>query len=110
MPRPVDNGTTYQPGLDGVRAFAVALVIFFHLGLTRFQGGLLGVGIFFTLSGYLITGLLLANWRRRRGWDLPTFLLRRARRLLPAVMVVFAVLMGAGLFSDRGGGGRGAGE
>lgn len=55
MPRPVDRQTIYRPGLDGVRALAVALVIAFHLGLPGFQGGLLGVGIFFTLSGYLIS-------------------------------------------------------
>src|SRR4051812_35894485 len=110
MPRPVDNGTTYQPGLDGVRAFAVALVIFFHLGLVGFQGGLLGVGVFFTLSGYLITGLLLASWRRRHGLGLPTFWLRRARRLLPAVVMVLAICMAAVLIGNRAEGGRRAVE
>lgn len=93
MPRPVDSHTTYRPGLDGVRALAVALVIVFHLGLTGFKGGLLGVGIFFTLSGYLITGLLISGWQRRGGWGLGTFWLRRARRLLPAVIVVLATSM-----------------
>jgi len=58
-----------------------------------FQGGLLGVGIFFTLSGYLITGLLLKGWQRRNGWELKAFWLRRARRLLPAVVVVLTTTM-----------------
>ena len=93
VPRPVDQRATYWPGLDGVRALAVTLVILFHLGVPGFQGGLLGVGIFFTLSGYLITGLLLKGWQRRNGWDLKTFWLRRARRLLPAVVVVLITTM-----------------
>jgi peptidoglycan/LPS O-acetylase OafA/YrhL/lysophospholipase L1-like esterase len=80
-----------MPGLDGVRALAVAAVIAYHLGLGWAPGGLLGVGVFFTLSGYLITDLLLAQWddgRRRLG----EFWLRRARRLLPALFVMLAVV------------------
>lgn len=101
MPRPVDSYTTYLPSLDGVRALAVALVILFHLDLASFQGGLLGVGIFFTLSGYLITGLLVRGWRRGHGWGLKTFWLRRARRLLPAVVLVLATCMLVVLIIDR---------
>lgn len=100
MPRPVDRHTTYQPGLDGVRALAVALVIVFHLGLPGFTGGLLGVGIFFTLSGYLITGLLISGWRRRGSWGLNTFWVRRARRLLPAVIVVLTTSMAVVAITD----------
>jgi peptidoglycan/LPS O-acetylase OafA/YrhL len=80
-----------MPGLDGVRALAVAAVIAYHLGFAWAPGGLLGVGVFFTLSGYLITDLLLAQWhdgRRRLG----EFWLRRARRLLPALFVMLAVV------------------
>jgi peptidoglycan/LPS O-acetylase OafA/YrhL/lysophospholipase L1-like esterase len=80
-----------MPGLDGVRALAVAAVIAYHLGLGWAPGGLLGVGVFFTLSGYLITDLLLGQWadgRRRLG----EFWLRRARRLLPALFVMLAVV------------------
>lgn len=88
MPKPVDRQTTYRPGLDGVRALAVGLVILFHLGVSTFRGGLLGVGIFFTLSGYLITGLLVSAWQRRRSLGLKAFWLRRARRLLPAVITL----------------------
>ncbi len=59
MPKPVGRGQRYMPGLDGLRAIAVLAVIAYHLELGWAQGGLLGVGVFFTLSGYLITDLLL---------------------------------------------------
>ena len=79
----------YMPGLDGLRAIAVLAVIAFHLGFGWAPGGLLGVGIFFTLSGYLITDLLLGQLVRR-GADRARQLLApaRARRLLPALFVM----------------------
>ncbi|HEY4348812.1 MAG TPA: hypothetical protein VGM80_14605, partial [Gaiellaceae bacterium] len=61
MPEPVSRGRRYHPGLDGLRALAVSAVVLFHLGFGWASGGLLGVGVFFTLSGYLITDLLLAQ-------------------------------------------------
>ncbi len=64
MPEPVRPSQRYMPGLDGLRAVAVLAVIAFHLGFGWAPGGLLGVGVFFTLSGYLITDLLLAQWAR----------------------------------------------
>lgn len=100
MPRPVDSHTRYLPGLDGLRALAVALVILYHLGVPGFRGGLLGVGVFFTISGFLITGLLVAGWRRR-GWALGTFWLRRARRLLPAVVVLLVTCLAVVAITDR---------
>jgi peptidoglycan/LPS O-acetylase OafA/YrhL len=80
-----------MPALDGVRALAVCAVIAYHLGLGWAPGGLLGVGVFFTLSGYLITDLLLAqsDGGRRR---LAAFWARRARRLLPALYVMLIVV------------------
>jgi peptidoglycan/LPS O-acetylase OafA/YrhL len=80
-----------MPGLDGVRALAVLAVIAYHLGFGWAPGGLLGVGVFFTLSGYLITDLLLGQRRQGRG-RLRDFWLRRARRLLPALFVMLAVV------------------
>jgi peptidoglycan/LPS O-acetylase OafA/YrhL len=80
-----------MPGLDGVRALAVTAVIAYHLGFGWAPGGLLGVGVFFTLSGYLITDLLL-DQRRQGRWRLRDFWLRRARRLLPALFVMLAVV------------------
>ena len=80
MPEPIASGRRYIPGLDGLRAFAVLAVIAYHLHLSWAPGGLLGVAVFFTLSGYLITDLLLAQ--SATGLRLREFWLGRARRLL----------------------------
>ncbi|HVD87002.1 MAG TPA: acyltransferase family protein [Solirubrobacterales bacterium] len=93
MPEPVKRNQRYMPGLDGLRAIAVLAVIAFHLGFGWAPGGLLGVGIFFTLSGYLITDLLLAQLARRGGIRLGQFWLARARRLLPALFVMLAIVI-----------------
>jgi peptidoglycan/LPS O-acetylase OafA/YrhL len=92
MPRPVEAGRSYIPGLDGLRAVAVMMVIAYHLNIPGASGGNLGVGVFFTLSGYLITDLLLAHWRRHGSLGLGTFWLRRARRLLPALFLMLALV------------------
>jgi peptidoglycan/LPS O-acetylase OafA/YrhL len=92
MPKPVGEGQKYLPGLDGLRALAVAVVIAYHLGLGWAGGGLLGVGVFFTLSGYLITDILLGQWRKLGRIQLRDFWIRRARRLLPALFVVLAAV------------------
>lgn len=92
MPEPVKRGQRYMPGLDGLRAIAVLGVIFYHLDFTWAEGGLLGVGVFFTLSGYLITDILL-NQVDSGGIKLKSFWLARARRLLPALFVMLTVVM-----------------
>jgi peptidoglycan/LPS O-acetylase OafA/YrhL/lysophospholipase L1-like esterase len=92
MPEPVKRNQRYMPGLDGLRAIAVLAVIVFHLGFGWAPGGLLGVGIFFTLSGYLITDLLLAQLSARGRIKLGSFWLARARRLLPALFVMLAIV------------------
>ena len=92
MPQPVRGDQKYLPGLDGLRAIAVAAVIVYHLGYGWAQGGLLGVGVFFTLSGYLITDILVGQWAARGRIKLADFWLRRARRLLPALFVMLAVV------------------
>jgi peptidoglycan/LPS O-acetylase OafA/YrhL len=91
MPEPVQRSRRYMPGLDGLRAIAVLGVIAFHLEWDWAQGGLLGVGVFFTLSGYLITDILL-NQVRRGGIELVPFWLARARRLLPALFVMLVLV------------------
>jgi peptidoglycan/LPS O-acetylase OafA/YrhL len=78
----------YQPALDGVRAFAVVAVLVFHARPDWLPGGFLGVDAFFVLSGFLITGLLLAEKRRTGRIQLAPFWGRRARRLLPALLIV----------------------
>ncbi|MDP9183278.1 MAG: acyltransferase, partial [Actinomycetota bacterium] len=81
-----------QPALDGIRGLAVAAVLCFHAGFSWMTGGFLGVSTFFTLSGFLITSLLLSERERTGGISLKNFWVRRARRLAPAVLVLFAIV------------------
>ena len=95
-PRPDEatalSGGGRLAGLDGLRALAVASVMAFHFGLGWFSGGFLGVDVFYVLSGFLITLLLLHELERRQSVRLGAFWARRARRLLPClVLVVVAV-------------------
>ncbi len=85
---------TYRAGLDGLRALAVAGVFLYHANVSWMPGGFLGVDLFFVLSGYLITSLLLREWSKHGSLKLGSFWGRRARRLFPAVLVVvvFALL------------------
>lgn len=76
----------YLPALDGLRALAVTAVLLYHAGLPL-HGGFLGVEVFFVLSGFLITALLRDEWLRSRRIDLRAFWYRRARRLLPAMLL-----------------------
>jgi peptidoglycan/LPS O-acetylase OafA/YrhL len=101
MPRPVDSGQRYMPGLDGLRALAVLAVIAYHEQFAWAPGGLLGVGVFFTLSGFLITGILISQWSKLGRIKLGDFWLHRARRLLPALFVMLAVVTAWVTVSDR---------
>ncbi len=101
MPKPVGSGQRYMPGLDGLRAIAVLAVIAFHEQFGWAPGGLLGVGVFFTLSGYLITDLLLSRWTASGRLHLAEFWMRRARRLLPALFVMLAVVAAWVTIADR---------
>ncbi len=90
----------YVPALDGLRALAVASVIAFHFGIAGVPGGFLGVDIFFVLSGYLITSLLVAEWSATGGISLRSFWGRRARRLFPALFVTLVGVSLAAAFLD----------
>ncbi|MBZ9851953.1 acyltransferase [Mesorhizobium sp. CA14] len=85
----------YRPDIDGLRALAVAAVILFHFELPGFQGGFVGVDVFFVISGYLITRLLTADGGRL---SLLEFYGRRARRILPAMLVMICFSLVAGWF------------
>jgi peptidoglycan/LPS O-acetylase OafA/YrhL len=93
MSRPQNSRLPYLPGIDALRAIAVLAVFLYHAGVGWTPGGFLGVDVFFTISGYLITSLLLAEYRRGGRIHLGRFWIRRARRLLPAVGVLIAVTM-----------------
>jgi peptidoglycan/LPS O-acetylase OafA/YrhL len=82
----------YLPGLDGMRAFAVVAVMIYHANSTWLKGGFLGVEVFFVISGYLITLLLIAEKERTSRVDLVQFWIRRARRLLPALGFMLLLL------------------
>src|SRR5690349_18651494 len=86
---------TRAPGLDGVRALAVLAVIGFHEGASELPGGFLGVDVFFVLSGFLITDLLVARYTGTGRLDPARFWARRARRLLPALAVMLVVVTAA---------------
>ncbi len=115
-PEPDDTGhgraprLAYMPGVDGLRALAVAAVVAYHAGLSWLPGGFLGVDVFLVISGYLITSLLLVELQVTGKIDLPRFWFRRARRLLPAVLVMIALVLAvmALLHPDEVGALRGA--
>lgn len=82
----------YRPEIDGLRTLAVIPVILFHAGFKRFSGGFVGVDIFFVISGYLITTIILAELEAGK-FSIINFYERRARRILPALFLVMAVCM-----------------
>ena len=83
----------YITGLDGIRAIAVIMVLAYHLKLALFKSGFLGVTVFFVLSGYLITGILISEVEEEGTIDLKNFWLRRIRCLVPAVMSMAVVII-----------------
>ena len=100
----------YQPGLDGLRAVSVAAVVLYHAEVPWFPGGFLGVEVFFVISGFLITTLLLEERERRGGVSMRGFWTRRAKRLLPALYLLLAVVSAASLLVYRDAAGRMGGD
>ncbi|QPI73942.1 acyltransferase family protein [Sphingobium sp. Cam5-1] len=80
----------YRREIDGLRALAVLPVMFFHAGVTALSGGFVGVDIFFVISGYLITSIIIGEMRSEKGFSIARFYERRARRILPALYLVLA--------------------
>ncbi|MGA2755767.1 MAG: acyltransferase family protein [Solirubrobacteraceae bacterium] len=91
-----------MPGIDGLRAVAVAAVFLYHAGVSWMPGGFLGVDVFFVISGYLITSLLIAEFDHSGRIALARFWAGRARRLLPALFVLLAVCLLIGATLQRG--------
>jgi peptidoglycan/LPS O-acetylase OafA/YrhL len=92
-----DRQSPFRPDIEGLRGIAVLIVVLFHCGIPGFSGGFVGVDVFFVLSGYLITGLLVAEIRKTSRLSLLQFYARRARRLLPAsaLTLLVTLLIGA---------------
>lgn len=80
---------TYNPSLDGIRALAATIIVFYHAKTASLTGGFLAVDMFFVLSGYLITSLLLKELRTTETLDYPKFMRRRFNRLVPALWAFF---------------------
>jgi len=94
------RGIQYIPAIDGLRALAVIAVMFYHLGFSWIPGGFLGVDLFFVISGYVITRLLLDSIAQSGGLDLRGFYIARARRLLPAlIFMVVSTIIGIGIWA-----------
>ena len=92
----------YRPELDGLRGLSILLVYLHHLYHPFLPGGFLGVDIFFVLSGFLITSLLVEEWERKGSINLKNFYIRRVLRLMPAVFTLILVLIGFALiFLDK---------
>ena len=99
VPIGAEAGSKHRPEIQGLRAIAVLIVLLFHVWPSLLPGGYVGVDVFFVISGYLITGLLLREQVRTGSIDLVRFYGRRVKRLLPAAsLVMLAVALGASLF------------
>lgn len=95
-------GRSYRPALDGYRGLFIVLVMLYHFGVTQLAGGWVGINHFFTFSGFLIGGILIKEWQRRGRIDAVRFYLRRARRLVPALVLLVIAVLAHTLLVDRG--------
>jgi len=87
----------YRPEIDGLRTVAVLPVLLFHLGCKWIPGGFLGVDVFFVISGYLITAIILKNFHAQR-FSLKQFWMKRIRRIFPVLSVMVIVTLTASFF------------
>jgi len=88
------DAAKFRPDLEGMRGLAILLVVLFHAGVRLFAGGFIGVDVFFVLSGFFITGLLVRELDQTGRIDVPAFYARRALRLIPPLLVVLLVTLG----------------
>ena len=101
MTSSANSRSSFRPDIEGLRGLAVLLVVLFHSRVPGFDGGFVGVDIFFALSGYLITGLIVAEVEQTGTFSFRNFYARRVRRLLPAsgLAVVGILLFGFFIYS-----------
>src|ERR671910_135195 len=85
--------STFRPDIEGLRAVAVGVVLLYHVGVPFARGGYVGVDVFFVISGFLITGLLVRELEKTGGISIARFYSRRAKRLLPSTVVVLAFVV-----------------
>ncbi|QBF47083.1 acyltransferase family protein [Janibacter limosus] len=95
-------GTSYRPAIDGYRGLFIILVMLYHFGVTELAGGWVGINHFFTFSGFLIGGILIKEWQRRGRIDAVRFYLRRARRIVPAMVLLVTAVLAHTLLVDSG--------
>ena len=88
----MNKAFNYRPEIDGLRAIAVLPVIFFHAGFSLFDGGFVGVDVFFVISGYLITSIILKE-KKEGKFTICNFYERRIRRILPALFVLIFICL-----------------
>ncbi|MEK4677502.1 MULTISPECIES: acyltransferase family protein [Bacillus] len=91
MIKPSKKNSRYMVGLDSLRGLAIMAVILYHINFNWIPGGFLGVTVFFVLSGYLITDILVTEWRKNKRIDLKEFWFSRTRRLLPGMLVMLVI-------------------
>src|SRR5437867_222310 len=94
----IGRSERYQPEIDGLRAIAITASVLFHVKLPGFAGGFVGVDVFFVISGFLITRILLSELGQSGKIDFIAFYARRARRLLPALSAVVVTILTLGTF------------
>jgi len=95
---PLRSSGNFRHDINGLRAWAVVAVVLYHFGINGFTGGFVGVDVFFVISGYLMTGIILGAMGAPAGFSFWNFYLARARRILPALLVLCAVLLALGWF------------
>ena len=97
----MENKRKYITGIDGLRSIAVMGVILYHLTPRFMPGGFLGVTLFFVISGYLMTDILLNEWHSRQKISLTNFYYKRARRIYPSLLIMFLLTGSTFLFISK---------
>ncbi|TWR52484.1 acyltransferase [Pseudomonas marginalis] len=87
------NKTEFRRDINGLRAWAVICVVLYHFGVPGFNGGFVGVDVFFVISGFLMTGIIIKGLESKNGFSISSFYIARARRIIPALIALCAALV-----------------